>query len=103
MRTNFDIYVFITGIYSKLFKFCNVYFQATGPKIGNTLEALATIIGALFIAFLFSWKLTLVVLGFMPLMIITGIVQNKILTGFAKEDKAALDGAGRVGFSMHLS
>ena len=24
--TNFDIYVFITGIYSKLFKFCNVYF-----------------------------------------------------------------------------
>ena len=69
---------------------------ATGPKIGNTLEALATIIGALFVAFLFSWKLTLVVLGFMPLMILTGIMQNKILTGFAKEDKAALDGAGRV-------
>jgi hypothetical protein len=36
-------------------------------------------------------------------MILTGIMQNKILTGFAKEDKAALDGAGRVGFSMHLS
>ena len=38
----------------------------------------------------------------MPLMIITGIVQNKILTGFAKGDKASLDGAGQVGFSMHL-
>ena len=59
--------------------------------------------GALFIAFFFSWKLTLVVLGFMPLMMITGIVQNKILTGFAKGDKASLDGAGQVGFSMHLS
>ena len=44
----------------------------------------------------------MVVLGFMPLMIITGIVQNKILTGFAKGDKASLDGAGQVGFSMHL-
>jgi hypothetical protein len=36
-------------------------------------------------------------------MIITGIVQNKILTGFAKGDKASLDGAGQVGFSNAIN
>ncbi|CAC5380496.1 ABCB1 [Mytilus coruscus] len=69
---------------------------ATGSKIGVTLEALATILVALSISFYYSWKLSLVTLGFLPLMIITGIVQSKILTGFARGDKDSLDYAGKI-------
>ncbi|XP_076093992.1 ATP-dependent translocase ABCB1-like isoform X1 [Mytilus galloprovincialis] len=69
---------------------------ATGSKIGVTLEAMATILVALSISFYYSWKLTLVTLGFLPLMIVTGIVQSKILTGFARGDKDSLDHAGKI-------
>ncbi|XP_071152978.1 ATP-dependent translocase ABCB1-like isoform X2 [Mytilus edulis] len=69
---------------------------ATGSKIGVTLEALTTISVALGISFYYSWKLTLVTLGFMPFMIATGIVHSKILTGFARGDKNSLDQAGKL-------
>lgn len=59
---------------------------------------MATILVALSISFYYSWKLTLVTLGFLPLMIVTGIVQSKILTGFARGDKDSLDHAGKVMF-----
>lgn len=60
------------------------------------MEALTTILASLIIAFIFSWKLSFVVLGFLPLMIATGIIHNKILMGFAKGDKQALGKAGKV-------
>lgn len=79
-----------------MFQCHNFLFQATGSKIGVTLEALTTISVALGISFYYSWKLTLVTLGFMPFMIATGIVHSKILTGFARGDKNSLDQAGKV-------
>ncbi|CAC5420869.1 Multidrug resistance protein 1A,ATP-binding cassette sub-family B member 5,Phosphatidylcholine translocator ABCB4,Multidrug resistance protein 1 [Mytilus coruscus] len=69
---------------------------ATGSKIGVTLEAITTISVALGISFYYSWKLSLVTLGFMPFMIATGIVNNKILKGFVRGDKNSLDQAGKL-------
>ena len=57
-----------------------------------------TNIGASFIiAFYFSWKLTLVVMCFLPLIGLSGVFQAKMLTGFATEDKKAMEAAGQVG------
>lgn len=56
-----------------------------------------TSIGASFIiAFYFSWKLTLVIMCFLPLIGLSGVFQAKMLTGFANEDKKAMEAAGRV-------
>jgi ABC-type bacteriocin/lantibiotic exporter with double-glycine peptidase domain len=60
------------------------------------LESLACIITALIVAFIFSWKLTLVILAFMPLMVAVGFVQSKLVAGFAKGDKKAMEEAGKV-------
>uniref|UniRef100_A0A8B9LZ03 ATP-binding cassette, sub-family B (MDR/TAP), member 11a n=1 Tax=Astyanax mexicanus TaxID=7994 RepID=A0A8B9LZ03_ASTMX len=42
------------------------------------------------------WKLSLVVTGFLPLIGLSGVFQAKMLTGFANEDKKALEAAGQV-------
>lgn len=56
-----------------------------------------TSIGVSFIiAFYFSWKLTLVILCFLPLIGLSGVFQAKMLTGFANEDKKAMEEAGQV-------
>lgn len=56
-----------------------------------------TSIGVSFIiAFYFSWKLTLVILCFLPLIGLSGVFQAKMLTGFANEDKKSMEAAGRV-------
>uniref|UniRef100_K1Q4F4 ABC-type xenobiotic transporter n=1 Tax=Magallana gigas TaxID=29159 RepID=K1Q4F4_MAGGI len=71
---------------------------ATGTKIGQVLESLAVLTTALIVAFIYSWNLTLVILAFMPLMIGVGVVQSRLVAGFAKGDKKAMEEAGKVNF-----
>nr|XP_022306676.1 multidrug resistance protein 1B-like isoform X2 [Crassostrea virginica] len=69
---------------------------ATGTKVGQVLESLAVIITALIVAFIYSWNLTLVILAFMPLMVGVGMVQSRLVAGFAKGDKKAMEEAGKI-------
>ncbi|XP_025093404.1 LOW QUALITY PROTEIN: multidrug resistance protein 1-like [Pomacea canaliculata] len=69
---------------------------ATGSKVGQILEAAATIISALIIAFVFGWKLTLVVLAFLPIIIVAGIIQGKVIAGSSKSEKSQLQEAGKI-------
>ncbi|XP_061186070.1 ATP-dependent translocase ABCB1-like [Saccostrea echinata] len=69
---------------------------ATGTKIGQVLESIAVITTALIVAFIYSWNLTLVILAFMPLMMGVGVMQSKLVAGFAKGDKKAMEEAGKV-------
>ena len=50
----------------------------------------------LIIAFIHSWAITMVVLAFLPFMIMAGIFQTKVMTGFANKDKNVMEEAGRV-------
>lgn len=70
--------------------------QATGSQIGMIVNSLTSIGASLIIAFYFSWKLSLLVACFLPLIGLSGAFQAKMLTGFANEDKVALEAAGRV-------
>ncbi|XP_056287817.1 bile salt export pump isoform X2 [Pseudoliparis swirei] len=69
---------------------------ATGSQIGMIVNSLTSIGASFIIALYFSWKLTLVILCFLPLIGLCGVFQAKMLTGFANEDKKAMEGAGQV-------
>ncbi|XP_028992931.1 bile salt export pump isoform X2 [Betta splendens] len=69
---------------------------ATGSQIGMIVNSLTNIGASFIIAFYFSWKLTLVIMCFLPLIGLSGVFQAKMLTGFANEDKKAMEAAGQV-------
>ncbi|KAJ8352305.1 hypothetical protein SKAU_G00237810 [Synaphobranchus kaupii] len=69
---------------------------ATGSQIGMIVNSLTSIGASFIIAFYFSWKLTLVMSCFLPLIGLSGVFQAKMLTGFANEDKKAMEAAGQV-------
>ncbi|GAA6216147.1 bile salt export pump-like isoform X2 [Lates japonicus] len=69
---------------------------ATGSQIGMIVNSLTNIGVAIFMSFYFSWKLTLLILCFLPFIALSGGFQAKMLTGFAKQDKQAMEAAGRI-------
>ncbi|CAF5109540.1 unnamed protein product [Rotaria magnacalcarata] len=73
---------------------------ATGVRIGLTLQNLAALGTGIIISFVFSWQLTLLILGFVPFMVIGGFLQSRLMTGFASKDKKAFENAGKVRYSF---
>ncbi|XP_053093947.1 bile salt export pump [Pangasianodon hypophthalmus] len=69
---------------------------ATGSQIGMILNSLTNIGVAIIISFYFSWKLSLVIICFLPFLALSGGFQAKMLTGFAKQDKQAMEAAGQI-------
>ena len=63
----------------------------TGTRLSLMLQALSATITALAVAFTAGWKLTLVVLCFVPLMLLTGTLQGKKQYDVARSnDKGSL-------------
>ncbi|XP_028662184.2 bile salt export pump-like [Erpetoichthys calabaricus] len=69
---------------------------ATGSQIGMIVNSLTNIGVAIIISFYFSWKLSLVIMCFLPFLALSGGLQAKMMTGFAKEDKKAMESAGQI-------
>ncbi|XP_031414406.2 bile salt export pump-like, partial [Clupea harengus] len=69
---------------------------ATGSQIGMIVNSMTNIGVAIIISFYFSWKLSLVIMGFLPFLALSGGFQAKMLTGFAKQDKEAMEIAGQI-------
>jgi ABC-type bacteriocin/lantibiotic exporter with double-glycine peptidase domain len=59
----------------------------TGVRIGIILQALSATVTALAIAFSAGWKLSFVVLCFVPFMVFTGLIRGK-KQGNAGQSKA---------------
>lgn len=70
---------------------------ASGVRIGITLQNLAALGTGIIVSFVYSWQLTLLVLAFVPFMVAGGFMQNRLMTGFASQDKEMLEDAGKVG------
>jgi ABC-type bacteriocin/lantibiotic exporter with double-glycine peptidase domain len=51
---------------------------------------------ALVISFVFGWKLTLLILAFIPFIAVGGFVEMKIMAGVSNRDKEAVEEAGKV-------
>lgn len=55
-----------------------------------------SILAGLIIAFIYSWKLTLLIIAFLPFIMIGGALQMQMLAGAAGKNKEALEAAGKV-------
>ena len=71
-------------------------FQAAGIRLGMALMSVCSLLAGVIIAFIYSWKLSLIVLAFFPFMAIAGALQMKMLTGAAGKNKEALEASGKV-------
>uniref|UniRef100_A0A3Q3VZA3 Uncharacterized protein n=1 Tax=Mola mola TaxID=94237 RepID=A0A3Q3VZA3_MOLML len=69
---------------------------ATGSQIGMIISSLTSIGASFIIAFYFSWKLTLVIMCFLPLIGLSGVFQAKMLSGFESENNKSMEEAGQV-------
>ena len=55
------------------------------------------------ISFAFAWPITLCILAFAPIMVLSGILQVRLVTGFAGKDKDVIEEAGKVSLTLSLS
>ena len=52
----------------------------------------------LILSLVFGWAIALVILAFVPFMVVSGVIQTKMLSGFSSKDKEILEEAGKVLF-----
>uniref|UniRef100_A0A8D2DRM4 Bile salt export pump n=1 Tax=Sciurus vulgaris TaxID=55149 RepID=A0A8D2DRM4_SCIVU len=69
---------------------------AAGSQIGMMVNSFTNVTVAIIIAFLCSWKLSLVILSFFPFLALSGVLQTRMLMVFASQDKKALEKAGQI-------
>jgi ABC-type multidrug transport system fused ATPase/permease subunit len=68
---------------------------ATGSRLGGVLMNVANLGVGIVLAFIYGWAITLVVLAFIPFIIISGVLQTKMMSGFSGKDKEAIEEAGK--------
>lgn len=69
---------------------------ATGARLGTTFQSIAALGTGIVIGFIYSWKLTLLILAFMPFIVIAGYINMKVMSGFSGEGQEALEESGKV-------
>ncbi|EDV26960.1 uncharacterized protein TRIADDRAFT_54424 [Trichoplax adhaerens] len=69
---------------------------ATGTRLGAVIQSIVSMVAALVIAFVYGWKLALVILGCVPFIVVSGAIQMRVFIGGAKKNKDAADKAAEV-------
>ena len=69
---------------------------ATGSRLGVLIQVTFSLILSVAIAFAYSWSLTLIIIGFVPIVMFAGALQIKTVTGFTKLNKKDLEEAGKI-------
>nr|QUF59435.1 ATP-binding cassette transporter Abcb1-2 [Brachionus angularis] len=69
---------------------------ATGVRIGGLLMNIGNFGIGLLLAFIYGWAITLVIIAFVPFIIVSGVLQTKLLTGFSGKDKETIEEAGKI-------
>lgn len=57
----------------------------SGDRLGNMLTMVSTMVTAIIVAFIYCWRLAFVVLATVPLFAVGGMLQMKMMSGFAGE------------------
>lgn len=65
--------------------------QAAGTRLAMVVQAMANLGTSIIIAFTYSWELTLLLLLWLPILIISSTAELKMLTSHAAEDKKGLE------------
>ena len=69
---------------------------AAGIRLSTLLEMFMGMFTSIIIAFVYSWVLTLLILGVAPLLLIAGALEVKALSGHTVANKKSLEKAGKV-------
>lgn len=73
----------------------------TTTYIAILIQNIANLVSGIIIAFIFEWRTSLVALGLIPFMILSGAIQMAFTTGFsAKTDSAYKDSSNLITESM---
>ena len=70
--------------------------QATGSRLSSLIETVTALILAMIIAFVYSWIMALFMVSVVPILIIAGVFQGRILSRNIAQNKKALENAGMV-------
>ena len=81
-----------------------LFSQAAGTRLGTIAMSLSTVIACTVYAFINGWKLSLVVLAFIPLLVIASTIQMRVFAGgkVSNDGEDELVQSGKVGFSYIL-
>lgn len=69
---------------------------ASGVRLGIMLQNIVTVGAGIFIGFIFSWQLTLLIIAFLPLIIFGAVIQIRLIAKYTKHDKERLEEGGQV-------
>ena len=69
---------------------------ATGTHLAVLLETIMTLLLSVIVAFVYSWALSLLILGALPVVMLAGIAELKAISGDSEANKKALESAGKV-------
>ncbi|ELT96740.1 hypothetical protein CAPTEDRAFT_196652 [Capitella teleta] len=69
---------------------------ATGFRLGTIAQSIASLGGGICIGFIFSWKMTLVILTFAPALMLTGFIATKMASGVGVQGRQTLDQASKI-------
>lgn len=73
----------------------------TTTNLSIMIQNLSTLVSGIIIAFVFEWRTSLVALGLLPFMIIAGLIEMAMNTGFSdKTDEAYKDSSNLIMESM---
>ena len=70
--------------------------QTTGVHIGTILEAFGNLGIGTVLSLIYGWELTLVIIGFLPFIIIAGVINVKLVNKFSKKDSKTFKEASKV-------
>lgn len=65
------------------------------------LQSLASIGTGIVIGLVYCWQLALFIIGFMPFILIAGVLQMKLAKGFSGKNNEALEDAGKVNSQLN--
>ena len=72
--------------------------QALGIRLGSFIEIIVITVASIVIALVFSWSLTLVILGLVPLLAVTQGVHTKVKAGATSNVKKGYEESSNVSF-----
>lgn len=69
---------------------------ATGSRLGLVAQNLGSMGLSIIIALIFGWEMSLLIIAMTPILVTTGLLETRALTGFANRDKKELQQAGKI-------
>ncbi|CAG8788594.1 4909_t:CDS:2 [Gigaspora margarita] len=67
-----------------------------GSTLGNILQVISTILASIVVSFIVEWRLTLVCLCCIPLLVGSGALRIKMLSGFQQKTKKAYENSAQI-------